>query len=339
MPKLSIIIPVYNSLPYLERTVESVLAQTFRDFELILVDDGSTDGSGALCEELAERDSRVRVIHQENQGLSGAWATGVDNAKGEFIGFSDSDDYILPHMYDRMLSVLFESQSDIVRCGYLSITAERAPFPLPDTEQGYEELWQDEWRKRGISSAVFDRLSFMRAMLENKTNHALWQTVFRSDLLTSLSVERDVRRSADYFFWLRLFESKQSFTVRTIPDCLYIYLKRPGSVSNNQTLLVSSLRVHNRGLLICRENGFAEAYKIAYRTIAKACMGGIDLSALSPVEEGFRKEILGILRKSPFAYLLAKGEPFILKSGLVVLCISPRAYIYFGSLYKRLHGK
>lgn len=89
---VSIIIPVYNVKPYLQRCVQSVLQQTYRDIEVIIVDDGSTDGSGELCDELATTDNRIIVIHQDNQGLSGARNTGIRNATGEYIAFIDSDD-------------------------------------------------------------------------------------------------------------------------------------------------------------------------------------------------------------------------------------------------------
>ena len=90
--KVSVVIPVYNVKPYLERCVQSVLHQSFKDLEIILVDDGSTDGSGEMCDQTAKRDSRIVVIHQKNQGLSGARNTGIKKAKGEYIVFLDSDD-------------------------------------------------------------------------------------------------------------------------------------------------------------------------------------------------------------------------------------------------------
>lgn len=90
--KVSVVIPVYNVKPYLERCVNSVLRQTYKDLEIILVDDGSTDGSGELCDDMATRDQRICVIHQENQGLSGARNTGIQQATGEYVIFLDSDD-------------------------------------------------------------------------------------------------------------------------------------------------------------------------------------------------------------------------------------------------------
>lgn len=93
-PKISVIVPVYKAEKYLHRCVDSILAQTFTDFELILVNDGSPDNSGAICDEYAQKDSRVRVFHKENGGVSSARNLGLDNAKGDWITFVDSDDYI-----------------------------------------------------------------------------------------------------------------------------------------------------------------------------------------------------------------------------------------------------
>jgi len=100
---LSVIMPVYNVEKYLPTMVDSVLAQTYRDFELIMVDDGSTDGSGALCDDYAARDARVRVIHKENGGVSTARNTGIEAARGEYIYFADSDDYLYPETLETMM--------------------------------------------------------------------------------------------------------------------------------------------------------------------------------------------------------------------------------------------
>ncbi len=94
MPAVSVIVPVYKVEPYLRRCVDSILAQTFTDFELILVDDGSPDNCGAICDEYAEKDSRVKVIHKKNGGVSSARNMGLDAARGEYIYFCDGDDYI-----------------------------------------------------------------------------------------------------------------------------------------------------------------------------------------------------------------------------------------------------
>ena len=101
-PLLSIIVPVYDVERYLPKCIGSILAQTFTDFELILVEDGSPDNCPALCDAAAEKDARIRVIHQKNGGLSAARNAGLDAARGEWIGFVDSDDYIAPEMYEAL---------------------------------------------------------------------------------------------------------------------------------------------------------------------------------------------------------------------------------------------
>ena len=115
MPKLSVIVPVYNTEKYLRECVDSILAQTFTDFELILVNDGSTDGSGAICDEYALKDPRVRVIHQENGGVTRARKAAMRIAAGSWISFVDSDDWISPVMFDTMIEKA-TGETQIVIC-------------------------------------------------------------------------------------------------------------------------------------------------------------------------------------------------------------------------------
>ena len=102
MPQISVIVPVYNVEKYIDRCVRSILGQSFSDFELILVDDGSPDSCPANCDEYAQLDTRVRVIHKINCGITDARNAGLDVAQGEYIGFVDSDDYISPDMYQKL---------------------------------------------------------------------------------------------------------------------------------------------------------------------------------------------------------------------------------------------
>lgn len=113
---LSIIIPVYNVKNYLERCVNSILAQTFQAYELIMVDDGSTDGSGVLCDNFSDKDTRIRVLHQQNRGQSHARNIGIKEARGTFITFVDSDDWIESRMYEELFNAIEKSNSDIAVC-------------------------------------------------------------------------------------------------------------------------------------------------------------------------------------------------------------------------------
>ena len=118
MPELSIIVPVYKVEKYLSRCLDSILKQTFREFELIIIDDGSPDQSGLIADRYAKSDKRIRIIHQENKGVSEARNVGIKYAKGTYIGFVDPDDYIEPDMYSTMLQEMKLHKADLTICGY-----------------------------------------------------------------------------------------------------------------------------------------------------------------------------------------------------------------------------
>ncbi|MFD1040620.1 glycosyltransferase [Virgibacillus byunsanensis] len=115
-PQISIIVPIYNVEQYLHKCIDSILAQTFNDFELILVNDGSSDKSGEICDQFAKKDIRAKVIHKKNGGVSSARNKGIDIATGNFIGFVDPDDVIEPNMYDELLQSAIQLDADIVVC-------------------------------------------------------------------------------------------------------------------------------------------------------------------------------------------------------------------------------
>ena len=118
MCEISIIVPVYNIELYVKECIESILRQTFKNFELILVDDGSTDQSGKICDEYALKDARIIVIHQKNQGLSQARNTGIDIAKGKYIGFVDGDDWIHEEMFSELYNLCVSNNVKISQCNY-----------------------------------------------------------------------------------------------------------------------------------------------------------------------------------------------------------------------------
>lgn len=117
-PKISVIVPVYNAEKYLHRCIDSILSQTFTDFELLLIDDGSKDESGKICDRYAEKDVRIRVFHKKSGGASSARNTGLDNAKGEWIAFCDADDYVFPDWLD--IFTKNSRKSDLVVQGYIT---------------------------------------------------------------------------------------------------------------------------------------------------------------------------------------------------------------------------
>ena len=135
MPKISVIVPVYQVEKYLERCVDSIRSQTFRDFECILVDDGSTDASGRMCDEYARREPNFSVIHKENGGLSSARNTAIPLAKGDYLCFLDSDDELHPRALELMVSALEETGADLVSAPLEEFSTPRALFPVLEQVQ------------------------------------------------------------------------------------------------------------------------------------------------------------------------------------------------------------
>lgn len=129
---VTIVVPVYNVDKYLSECIESILHQSYKNYELILVDDGSTDNSPQICDYYQQKDSRIKVFHKSNGGLMSAWKYGVERASGEYIGFVDSDDWIDENMYDRMLSVALETKADMV-CSALVCE-------YPDGKRSFEKI-------------------------------------------------------------------------------------------------------------------------------------------------------------------------------------------------------
>ena len=132
MPKISVIVPVYNTEQYLHRCIDSILAQTYTDFELLLIDDGSKDNSGKICNEYAAKDSRVRVFHKENGGVSSARNIGLDNAKGGWISFVDSDDWISTEYLENLFNAVDNTVDLVVAYAHLVDYQEPDKFEFPD---------------------------------------------------------------------------------------------------------------------------------------------------------------------------------------------------------------
>lgn len=128
-PLVSVVVPVYNVEKYLDRCVESIVKQTYENLEIILVDDGSLDQSGAMCDEWAQKDARIKVVHKKNGGLSDARNKGVEVATGDYIGFVDSDDYIALDTYEVLVKLIQENDVDISMCGVADVYPDRMECP------------------------------------------------------------------------------------------------------------------------------------------------------------------------------------------------------------------
>ena len=168
MPLVSIIVPVYNVEQYLHKCVDSILRQTYRDFELILVDDGSPDGCGAICDEYAVKDNRVRVIHQKNQGAAAARNRGLNCAEGCYVAFCDSDDQVSPQWLEHLLNA--SAPDTLPICAYCHHSAELGQAKDLPLSIG-EPLARDEYftfNCHGLAGYLWNALYDNRIIQEQK---------------------------------------------------------------------------------------------------------------------------------------------------------------------------
>lgn len=219
--KISIIVPVYNVEEYLHRCVDSILNQTFSDFECILVDDGSTDNSGIICDEYAKKDNRIKVIHKPNGGQAEARNVGLDMASGNYIGFVDSDDWIHPQMYEILINFAEKFSSDITVCKYKKVNHEVNKYNNYDDINNLEyEFYQKE--------TVFNE--YYSKNLLYKISTVVWNKLYKKNVFVNIR------------FPLGIYYEDAAIALDTIEQCnniiiinseLYFYYQRNGSTMNS----------------------------------------------------------------------------------------------------------
>lgn len=213
--KISVIVPVYNVESYLDRCLMSLESQTYRNIEIVLVDDGSTDRSGVLCDEAARRDARIKVIHKANGGLSDARNVGIAASSGEWIYLLDSDDYISPHCFSRMLAVALSNDSDIVECQFVRV-------------YDYDEI---DWGEPGGRVVTLDRDRALDKFLDyDGTWIMAWNKLYKASLFKSI-VFPIGKLNEDEFTTPYLVDSCRRYSI--VSDELYAYYQRPGSIMHS----------------------------------------------------------------------------------------------------------
>ena len=213
MPTISIIVPVHNAEDTLERCVESILAQTHGDLDIILIDDGSSDISGAMCDAYAEFDARVRAVHTSNLGLSAARNLGVESALkrgSELIAFADADDFMEPDMLEELLKELDSQSADIAQCGYR----------IEGLRKARDEI---------APKAAYDTMGAIAALMEESIKAAIWNKLYRSRIFDNLRFPEGRVFEEIATTHLMLLECRK---IVSIPYIGYHYVMREGSITH-----------------------------------------------------------------------------------------------------------
>lgn len=219
-PLISVIVPVYNMEVFLKRCLDSIINQSYKNLEIICVDDGSSDNSPKICDEYATQDSRITVIHQENGGLSEARNTGLNASHGDYIAFVDSDDYILPQMYERLLEALVKNESDISCCFWQFESADGTMCVDIDNVSGV--------CKEGLISSV--------SFVETLTNSYYEIVVSVCNKLYKKSVFENIRFKGRYTEDDRILNSiySKGYKIFVIHELLYVYCENRQSLTHQK---------------------------------------------------------------------------------------------------------
>ena len=211
-PLISVIVPVYKVEKYLDRCVQSIVDQTCRNLEIILVDDGSPDHCGSLCDAWAQKDPRIKVIHKENGGLSDARNAGMAIAAGEYIGFVDSDDYIAPAMYQLLLDRMESEDSDMAACGVEMVFEDGTPSRML-TKAG---------------SCVLTTIEAMEAVIaESRLKQPVWYKLYRAELIRDMLFPVGKYHEDVFWTWKAVAKARK---VSVFDTPCYFYVQRSGSI-------------------------------------------------------------------------------------------------------------
>lgn len=212
---ISVIVPIYNVEKYLQKCVDSIINQTYKNLEIILVDDGSPDNCPKMCDDYAKKDSRIKVVHKENGGLSDARNVGMEVATGEYISFIDSDDYISLDFYETLLQTMIDNDSDIVECSVVKFYE----------NEKFDEYSDDQMIKN------FNTVDGLEELInENSFHQYVWNKLYKSNI--ALDIPYAVGKLNEDEFWTYQVFGKAKKVTR-IYKTMYYYFQRGSSIMGN----------------------------------------------------------------------------------------------------------
>ena len=338
-PLLSVIVPCYNVEKYVDKCIASIVGQTYPNLEILLIDDGSTDRTGMLCDAWQEKDKRTRVIHKQNEGLSYARKTGIENATAEYVAFVDSDDWIDPGMFANMMQALLSTNSDIAQCGYCKVF-----------EDGRTEHCNTE-SKTG-SFEILDKKEGVLLILDGrKWDSFMWNKIFKARLFEYIEFPKGrTFEDIPVMFWLFHHATQSVY----LYDEYYHYFQRSNSITQDANIAKKMKNRYDFYEAYCERTQFVEQhseYHIILDYIRNlemyAGMHGLRDVAVYPqyFPDCYFKTLSRRLKSYPLSLKpkRLKSSPFPLKPiipfftllELLILRINPRWYKRFRLFYSK----
>ena len=239
---ISVIIPVYNAEKYLEKCIRSVVEQSYKNLEIILVNDGSTDHSGAICDKWAKKDKRIQVIHKANGGQSDARNAGLDVATGKYIGFVDSDDYIHPEMYISLYEKAKEYSADLIVCGFDRVDAQS------DTIIVNENM---------SNEGIVDKKEALINICRKVSFVFVWNKLYKRELFHDIRFPKD-KFAEDLFIMPELYD--RCTKIVSIIEDLYYYVQTPNSICRRDRTVwhLDVVEAYYKLILLCHNNGYLD---------------------------------------------------------------------------------
>ena len=321
--KISIIVPAYNIEDCLARTLDSILAQTYSNIEVVVVNDGSKDGTASIIDHYAATDQRVKAIHKENGGVTSARLRGVADASGEWIGFVDGDDYIEPTMYERLMENALKYEADISHCGYQMVFPSHVDYYY-NTGRLFEQ----------------DHHAGLRDLIAGgSVEPGLWNKLYRRILFNGLTekVDSSIRINEDILMNYWLFKEANHSVFEDV--CPYHYILRPGSAAT------SKLNPHKLkdplAVIHAIHNDADEGLQpVVLARLARQLIANSSMSAGGQPElvKPFRKECRKELRQRLLSILRCPECNLKLKLMAVFTAIWPAGYGLIHKLYAKASG-
>lgn len=321
---ISVIVPIYNVKPYLKQCLESILHQTYPLLEILLIDDGSTDGSGEIADEYALKDKRIKVVHQQNAGLSAARNSGIREATGTYYLFVDSDDYIKEDMVEHLYGIICRNDAQIAVCGYYMVDEEERI--LADTEEFPEEDLVTEKRYW----TIYQNSAYLYCLV-------VWNKLYHKDIFRRLRFPEG-KLCEDVFILHKFLEQDPKITCSSSKK--YYYRKRYGSITNQNHCIHridSAEALLGRLYYFGRKRMYSEAL-FAFREAVDSFLIAYEHSADYDRHNKDRLKKLESALKKAAVIFMKKPISMIFRIRILIFITDKRLYILLRKIRKSIEA-